>query len=452
MSETETFGPAFADRPRPLLSHGLGFAEALGRHCANTATFGGASRVYVICSRSLAANTRALDELRDRVVVAGTRVGMRPHSLWSEILEVVADARRARADLLVTLGAGSLTDAAKIVSFALANDVETPEDLETLCPTSPRRRADLRPAQVPVVCIPTSLSGGEYSAFAGATRDADGRKYSFSGTTMPPPALVILDPALAATTPARVWLSTGVKAVDHCVETLCSLRGGDGSATVDAEADADARSGLRRLVPGLLRCAAAAGARKDEYHEDPDVDVARDAAARLDCMLGVRDAMAACSRGVPLGASHGIGHQLGPAGVGHGETSCVLLPAVCRYNYGRGGADVARRQDAVCRVLWREMPSPEAAVAAVFERRGLKEKKEEEEEDGDAADDHAQLGDLMDAFVRELGMPRTLKEFGIGEDKLDGIAEHSLHDRWVKTNPAPLDKEAVLEILRMVLE
>ena len=38
--------------------------------------------------------------------------------------------------------------------------------------------------------------------------------------------------------------------------------------------------------------------------------------------------------GVPMGASHGIGHQLGPLGVGHGETSCILLPAVCRYNEG----------------------------------------------------------------------------------------------------------------------
>lgn len=57
----------------------------------------------------------------------------------------------------------------------------------------------------------------------------------------------------------------------------------------------------------------------------------------------------------------------------------------------------------------------------------------------------------MDAIIRFLELPRTLSEFGIGEDKLEGIAEHSLHDRWVKTNPAPLDKEGVLEILKMVL-
>ncbi|KAJ2972254.1 hypothetical protein NUW58_g9224 [Xylaria curta] len=142
--------------------------------------------------------------------------------------------------------------------------------------------------------------------------------------------------------------------------------------------------------------------------------------------------MFAAISGVPLGASHGIGHQLGPVGVGHGETSCILNPAVCKYNYTKK-ANVAR-QDAIVELLWAN-----AQAASLFEERGLKRES-------------ADLGDLMDAVIRGLGLPRTLGEFGIGEDKLDGIAEHSLHDRWVKTNPAYLDKEGVLEILRMVLQ
>ena len=40
---------------------------------------------------------------------------MKPHTLWSEVLEVTQDALEKDADLLITLGAGSLTDAAKIV-------------------------------------------------------------------------------------------------------------------------------------------------------------------------------------------------------------------------------------------------------------------------------------------------------------------------------------------------
>lgn len=61
------------------------------------------------------------------------------------------------------------------------------------------------------------------------------------------------------------------------------------------------------------------------------------------------------------------------------------------------------------------------------------------------------LGDLIDAVIRALRLPRMLDEFSIDEEELDSIEEHSLEDRWVKTNPAPLDKAGVVEILRMVL-
>lgn len=293
---------------------------------------------------------------------------------------------------------------------AVANFVSTLDELGSLtADNAPQRRDAIQPSAIPVICIPTTLSGGEYSSFAGATNDADGRKYSFSGPQMAGPALVILDPELATTTPAGVWLSSGVRALDHCVETLCSLQSND-------DADGAARLGLERLIPGLLRC-----------KENPaDID------ARLQCFLGGRDAMVAASSGVPLGASHGIGHQLGPAGVGHGETSCILNPAVCKYNYAKK-ANVAR-QDAVTELLWQDVQA-----SALFEKKGLEKES-------------ADLGDLMDAIIRALGLPRTLKQFNIGEDRLDGIAEHSLLDRWVKTNPAPLDKAGVLEILRMVLE
>lgn len=62
------------------------------------------------------------------------------------------------------------------------------------------------------------------------------------------------------------------------------------------------------------------------------------------------------------------------------------------------------------------------------------------------------LGDILDAVIRELGMPRSLGDVGVGRDKLEGLAAHSLHDRWCKTNPVPLkEKEQVLEILEMVV-
>jgi alcohol dehydrogenase class IV len=49
--------------------------------------------------------------------VVGRRIGMQSHTLWSEVLEIVEEARSAQVDLLLTLGAGSLTDGAKIIAL-----------------------------------------------------------------------------------------------------------------------------------------------------------------------------------------------------------------------------------------------------------------------------------------------------------------------------------------------
>jgi alcohol dehydrogenase class IV len=100
--------------------------------------------------------------------------------------------------------------------------------------------------------------------------------------------LIILDPELCLTTPAYHWLSTGIRGVDHCVEALCCL-------TATADSDADAQKGLRLLVPGLLKCKENSG----------------DVEARRKCQMAVRYAMGNVRRGVPMGGSHAIGHQLG---------------------------------------------------------------------------------------------------------------------------------------------
>jgi len=225
--------------------------------------------------------------------------------------------------------------------------------------------------------------------------------------------LIILDPELTSTTPDLIWLSTGIRAVDHCVETLCALCGGNGTDTYDAMA----RHALGLLVPGLLRC------KRD----------AKDLEARLQCQLGSVDAMAACANGnIQLGASHGIGHQLGPLGVGHGETSCILLPAVCKFNAAHNANN--DRQDLVRQFLLHN-----DTVKDVLDRRGV---------DADKAD----LGDVLDAVIRELGLPRSLKDVGVGREQLDGLAENSLQDRWCVSNPVPLkEKGQVLEILEKVV-
>lgn len=151
---------------------------------------------------------------------------------------------------------------------------------------------------MPIISVPTSLSAGEYSNFAGGTEDRSRRKYSFQAPTRGP-QLIILDPKLAEETPDSIWISTGVRAVDHCVETLCAIVG-----TTPAS-DEMAERALGMLVPGLLGC------RKDRSDRD----------AHLRCQLGSVDAMSACTGGVQLGASHGIGHQV----LHHHPQHCLYL-------------------------------------------------------------------------------------------------------------------------------
>lgn len=111
----EIIRPAFADRPTTILSYGNSFPEAAARHIRNTFQ---ASRVYVICSRSLAQKTGILGELNRvfralSISIVGQRTGMRPHTLWSEVLEIAIEARECEADLFLTVGGGTLTDGAK---------------------------------------------------------------------------------------------------------------------------------------------------------------------------------------------------------------------------------------------------------------------------------------------------------------------------------------------------
>lgn len=116
MSSSETFRQTFPERETPKVSYGVPFPAAAAQHVESTFN---ASRVYIICSGSLAKNTKNLDDLKAALgdKVAGVRIGMTPKTLWSEVLEITKDSRAANADLLITLGGGSLTDAAKLVSF-----------------------------------------------------------------------------------------------------------------------------------------------------------------------------------------------------------------------------------------------------------------------------------------------------------------------------------------------
>jgi alcohol dehydrogenase class IV len=114
----EILQQAFPDKATPLVSSGIPYADACVKHVDETFR---ASRVYTIASASLTKNTRHTNDLKKALgsKVAGIRIGMTSHTLMSEILEIVEDCKAVSADCIVTLGGGSISDAAKAISFVV---------------------------------------------------------------------------------------------------------------------------------------------------------------------------------------------------------------------------------------------------------------------------------------------------------------------------------------------
>jgi maleylacetate reductase len=347
----------------------------------------GAERVFLMVSGTLNRTTDEIDKLRRALgnKCVGTFDRMPAHTPRSAVIAATGQAREARADLIVTLGGGSITDGAKAVQLCLANDIRTPEAMDAVRAPNP-----VKPPTVAQISVPTTLSAGEFSHISGVTDERTQVKELFRHADIVPCA-VVLDPAVTRHTPQWLWLSTGIRAVDHCVEGICS-----NEAT--PYGDASALHGLSLLARGLPKVKA-----------DP-----HDLAARLDCQLGSWLSMAPLVAGVPMGASHGIGYVLGAVfDIPHGHTSCIMLPSVMRWNKPANGP----RQ---------------AMVAAAM---------------GQAGQD---AGDVLDAFIRGLDMPRSLHEVKIGPEHFDRIAKQAMGTPWVPRNPRPIPgPEQVKEILEL---
>jgi maleylacetate reductase len=347
------------------------------------------SRAFLMVSGTLNRTTDEIEKIRQVLGprCVGTFDAMPPHTPREAVVAAAGQARAAGADLIVTVGGGSITDGAKAVQLCLANDVRTAEDIDRIRAI----KGVAPPMQAPTVrqiSVPTTIAGGEFSAIAGVT-DPRSKVKEMLRHDLVMPRAAILDPAVTVHTPDWLWLSTGIRAVDHCVEGLCSRE-------AHPFADAQALKGLSMLAQALPRAKA----------DSRDLD------ARMDCQLGTWLSMGPLSSGVPMGASHGIGYVLGAVyDVPHGYTSCVMLPSVLRWNRDHN----AERQ---------------ALVAAAMGQPGR-----------DAAD-------VLDDFIRSLGMPRSLQDVRIEPAHFDRIAELAMATPWIPRNPRKIDSPAqVREIL-----
>jgi maleylacetate reductase len=351
----------------------------------------GAQRAFLMVSGTLNRETDEIEKVRAALGsrCVGTFDKMPAHTPRAAVIAASEQAREAKADLIVTIGGGSITDGAKAVQLCLANNVTTSDGIDTIR-THGGVMPEMKPPSVRQISVPTTIAGGEFSSIAGVTNEAKRQKEMLRHPLVMPRA-TILDPEISVHTPAWLFLSTGIRAVDHCVEGICSRE-------AHPYGDAQALKGLEMLAAGLPRVKA-----------DPT-----DISARMDCQIGTWLSTGPLASGVPMGASHGIGYVLGAEfDVPHGYTSCVMLPAVMRWNK----RDNADRQ---------------ALVAAAMGHPG------------------ADAGDVLDRFIRDLGMPRSLTEVRVGPEHFDRIAAGAMRTPWVPRNPRKIDSPSqVREILEM---
>lgn len=338
-----------------------------------------AQRVVLATTRSLQAVGGLASQVERSLGSACQTVvgGLRAHAPREDVVRLVRALADCDADAVVGLGGGSVTSIVKIARLALVNGVRDEDGLDRLI-----GRDDLAAPAPRCVLLPTTLSAGEYTPVAGMTDSRTRRKQAVQHDRLAPET-VILDPALLRDTPRALLHGTAMRALDHIVETWCST-----GAT--ALSDATSLHALNLMLRGL---------------QDDDA---------LTCQQGARLSIQGIASDVPQGASHGIGHALGGvAGVGHGDTSCIMLPHVLRFN---APVNAARQ-----RSLANRWPGSKGRA----------------------------LDDLVQSLVADLGLPRALRQTGMHADLLPRVAAEAMASPWVKANPRRITDEAeMLALLR----
>jgi maleylacetate reductase len=293
-------------------------------------------RVFVITGRSLAEKTGLIRRVEALLGGrhAGTFAGIGQHTPGGAVEKAAEEAEMAAADLLVGVGGGSVIDGTKAVARELGY-----------------------PAQV---AIPTTLSGAEWANRTGVTDESAGRKRGFADARTVP-QVVVLEPEATIPTPEKLWLSTGVRALDHAIEGF--LYGGDHPIT-----DVTGLEGARRLMEYLPRS-----------KRDPE-----DLEVRLELQLASWLAYFGPAN-TPMGLSHELGRRIGASyDVPHGVTSCITLAPSLQITKRRA---VAERWRMLSEALGGEPP------------------------------------ERVSWLVEELRLPGRLREVGLPEEDLEAIAK-----------------------------
>jgi len=362
----------------------------------------GGKRVLVLSGKTVAEKTDSVRRVNDALgdMSAGVYSNLPQRAPLSSAVEAANLAVAQGVDTLVGVGGSTISDASRMIAVLMAEGITTEAQLRQLgedqdMMLSPNLEGKPLPLQV---SIPTTLSAGEFNMGGGNVLDDQaGHKIRVRSTRLYAD-LIMLDAVMTEGTPDWLWFSTGVKALDHCIERLYTT---GNQPAIDAPILAAAEMIFTHLP------------KSRESDNDPG--------ARLQCLVAAWMSM----MGAPnfaTGLSHAIGHIIGVHySVGHGYTSCVTQPYVMEFN----------------------RPVSAAKQALLARSAGLDTRDLSDEAAAEAA------ARAVDDFVLGLGMPHRLRELEIPEEDLPKIAELVLTDGGCRNNPVPItSSEQVMEVLR----
>lgn len=360
------YGPGSVKTALPALLETLGVKKALivtGRSLHEKTDV--VRRVESIL-KGLDAYGATFFEIGEHTPIAGIRKG----------IQVFKD---NGCDFIVSVGGGSPVDGSKAMLYNI--------QLETGGPTLKQ------------VAIPTTLSAAEYSIGAGFTTD-EGEKIAVSSQDLAP-AGIILDAELTLPTPERLWLSTGIRALDHAVENLY-------------------RPGVSFPVKHFMYVAL-----RDLFHylpaskKDPaNVEYRQ----RLQLASWMSLWPMKLQKYSALGISHSLGHKLGARfSIPHGITSCLTLAPTVVLK-AEVGSDDDKKWLAECLFYLKEQST------------------------GSLDGDVLKLADLIKRLVIELGLETNLSAYKVPTDALLSVAEGALG-----TQNQNYEVERVVQLLESIL-
>ncbi len=284
--------------------------------------------------------------------------------------------REGGYDGIIAFGGGSALDAAKTIAF-MAGQKRPMWDFEDVGDNW--TRADPKGIVATIAVPTTSGTGSEVGRASVITNEATHvKKIIFHPKMLP--SIVISDPALTVGLPAHVTAATGMDALAHCLEAYCA-------PGFHPMADGIAVEGMR-LVKEALPTAVKDG---------------KNLVARAQMMAAASMGATAFQKG--LGAIHALSHPIGAVyDAHHGLTNAVVMPYVLEFNRQAIEAKMARL------AAWLGLPDPSfrGVMAWVL------------------------------ALRKEIGIPHTLRDLGVGTDRLDELSVMAAADPSAGGNPIPI--------------